>query len=310
MSRLAIFVLALTLLPRVFGGAKESEWAEVISLRKSKAASGDANSQFVMGMNHRSGIPGLVNQDDVMAANYFKSAAEAGDQFGQMELSACFLEGAGVPKSDSEAYKWLLLSAGQGNKIAKEKMLKVEAALTPKQREDGQSRAEAFTKQFTERPATNSFLRQQSANKELAIAMECMKQEVIMATKRQAIEALPHLKIAANQGHPVAQHRLSFVLSMIDGLQDLPESTKWLIRAAHQGQQDAQYDLAWAYTNEFSGFKRDPFMAQKWFKVLSISNASDRVMKPLRAQIEKISSPDERAQGDELGSSFRPDYEF
>jgi hypothetical protein len=51
-------------------------------------------------------------------------------------------------------------------------------------------------------------------------------------------------------------------------------------------------------------------MAQKWFKVLSISNASDRVMKPLRAQIEKISSPDERAQGDELGSSFRPDYEF
>ena len=305
MNRLLVTISPLLLSVIAFAGAKESETAETIMLRRSKAESGDANSQVVMGMNHLQGVPGLVNQDEVVAAELFTSAAEADDQFGQIELARCYQEGLGVPKSDSEAYKWLLVASAKGNKIAREKMATLEPLLTPTQREAGQAKAEAFRRQLSEKPRPNDLERLNLANRELGIGNGFLRKGLIMADKSEALAALPHLKTSANLGNAEAQYKLSFLLSMVPGIDDLPTSAKWLIRAAHQGQPNAQYDLAWAYTNNKSGLKTDPILARKWLKVVTRRSNPDDVIKPLEEQIHKISNEKERAEGDELAASFR-----
>jgi TPR repeat protein len=310
MRAISYLALSLILSSAAYAGGKESEWGEIISLRRSKAASGDANSQVVMGTNHLQGVPGLVNQDEVMAANYFKQAAEADDQFGQLELARCYLEGTGVAKSDSEAYKWFLLAAAKGNKTAKQMIRKLEDSLTAKQREEGQTKAEAFGKALTERPTQTDLGRYELAKKELASGMAYLTRGEILATTEQAVAAIPHLKIAADLGDATAQHRLSFLLSIIKEIRDPFESAKWLIRAAHQGQSDAQFDLAFAYVTKGSGVKTDPILAQKWFRVLKMKGASSELLNPLEKHILKSSTAEERAEGDQLAEHFRKQPEL
>ena len=310
MRVISYLALSLILSTVAYAGGKESEWGEIISLRRSKAASGDANSQVVMGTNHLQGVPGLVNQDEVMAASYFKQAAEADDQFGQLELARCYLDGTGVAKSDSEAYKWFLLAAAKGNKTAKQMIRKLEESLTAKQREEGQKKAEVFGKALTERSTQTDIGRHDLAKKELENGMAYLVRGEILATREQAIAAIPHLKVAANLGNPIAQHRLSFLLSIIKEIRDPVGSAKWLIRAAHQGQADAQFDLAFAYLTKGSGVKTDPILAQKWFKVLKMKGTSSDIMDPLEKFITKSSTAEQRAEGDQLAEHFRKQPEI
>lgn len=310
MNRLLVTISPLLLSVIAFAGAKESETAETIMLRRSKAESGDANSQVVMGMNHLQGVPGLVNQDEFTAAQFFMAAAEADDQFGQMELARCYQDGLGVPKSDSEAYKWLLVASAKGNKIARERMVALEPLLTPTQREAGQTKAEAFRKQLNEKPRPNDLERLNLANRELGIGNGFLRKGLIMADKSEALAALPHFKTSANLGNAEAQFNLSFLLMSVKGMDDLPGSAKWLVRAARQGHPEAQYYLAWAYTNNKSGLKADPILARKWLKVVTRRQNPDDATKPLEERINKISSEKERSEGDELASSFKPDPEL
>lgn len=78
--------------------------------------------------------------------------------------------------------------------------------------------------------------------------------------------AVDHYRVAAEQGHPAAQH--SLFLSYAEGTgvdQDPAEAAKWLERAAVQGVVPAQTSLGLAYSRGF-GVAQDDTRAAEWFR--------------------------------------------
>jgi TPR repeat protein len=71
---------------------------------------------------------------------------------------------------------------------------------------------------------------------------------------RDFSEALRWYRLAADQGHPDAQYRVSAAYALgVGGVsRDLDESAKWLHKAAESGHKKSQRLLAQAYNDEFT----------------------------------------------------------
>lgn len=64
-----------------------------------------------------------------------------GECAGAKQSGIMYEEGRGVPKNNIEAYKWFLLSAAQGNEMARRKAECLENHLTPEEIARGQNLA-------------------------------------------------------------------------------------------------------------------------------------------------------------------------
>ena len=84
-----------------------------ISNVQAKAQAGDATAQVILGKAYRDGNG--VPQNDVLAAKWFRSAADLGDPIGENEIGLMFQMGYGVPKMREEAIRWYAKAAKQGN---------------------------------------------------------------------------------------------------------------------------------------------------------------------------------------------------
>jgi TPR repeat protein len=76
------------------------------------AESGDADSQYGMGLLYSEGI--AVPMDDLQALKWFGLAAEQGHGEAQYKLGVMHANGWGVPMSEVEAMKWYQLAAENG----------------------------------------------------------------------------------------------------------------------------------------------------------------------------------------------------
>ncbi len=76
------------------------------------AESGDADSQFGMGLLYSEGI--VVPMDDLEALKWFELAAAQGHGNAQYKLGVMHANGWGVPMSEVEAMKWYALAAENG----------------------------------------------------------------------------------------------------------------------------------------------------------------------------------------------------
>ena len=76
------------------------------------AESGDAGSQYGMGLLHANGYG--VPLDDALALKWYGLAAAQGHGEAQCALGVMHANGWGVPMSESEAMKWYLLAAENG----------------------------------------------------------------------------------------------------------------------------------------------------------------------------------------------------
>jgi len=76
------------------------------------AESGDAESQFGMGLLYSEGI--VVPMDDALALKWFGLAADQGHGEAQYKLGVMHANGWGVPMSEVEAMKWYALAAERG----------------------------------------------------------------------------------------------------------------------------------------------------------------------------------------------------
>ena len=76
------------------------------------AESGDADSQYGMGLLYSEGI--VVPMDDIQALAWFGRAAEQGHGEAQYKLGVMHANGWGVPMSEVEAMKWYQLAAESG----------------------------------------------------------------------------------------------------------------------------------------------------------------------------------------------------
>lgn len=82
------------------------------------------------------------------------------------------------------------------------------------------------------------------------------------------VEAAKWFRLAAEQGHARAQHRLGILYADGDLLRvgkDAVEAAKWFRRAADQGIDEAQYNLGAMYARG-EGVPKDPDEAVKWYR--------------------------------------------
>lgn len=61
------------------------------------------------------GVEAYKRGDFAGAMRKFRPVAEAGDAIAQLTLGVMYHNGEGVPEDDTEAVKWYLLAAQQGN---------------------------------------------------------------------------------------------------------------------------------------------------------------------------------------------------
>ncbi|HSM29877.1 MAG TPA: tetratricopeptide repeat protein [Woeseiaceae bacterium] len=117
-SVLAIFSLAFS--ANVAAGDYENgraaydigNFEKAMALWAPAAESGDADSQYGMGLLYSEGI--VVPMDDNEALKWFGLAAEQGHGEAQYKLGVMHANGWGVPMSEAEAMKWYKLAAENG----------------------------------------------------------------------------------------------------------------------------------------------------------------------------------------------------
>ena len=80
-----------------------------------------------------------VAQDDVLAANWYNKAANAGHSNAQLILGIKCAKGIGISKDLEQAYFWWILSSAHGNQSAIANRNKVEKILTATQQEKVQT---------------------------------------------------------------------------------------------------------------------------------------------------------------------------
>ena len=90
-------------------GPKESPTQEL----EAKAAKGDPESQFRLGVHHQIGLTGEA--DLAQAIRWFRKAAEQGYLSAQKRLGNLCLFSEGVPKDETEGLKWYRKAAEQGD---------------------------------------------------------------------------------------------------------------------------------------------------------------------------------------------------
>ena len=93
---------------------------EQIELLKA-AKSGDAHSQYELGFRYAYGMFG-VELNDTEAFKWFMKSAEQGNDSAQFELAESYYNGWGVEQDYSEAAKWYRKAAEQGLDFAQTKL--------------------------------------------------------------------------------------------------------------------------------------------------------------------------------------------
>lgn len=106
---IALLLLALPLGPA--WAAQPMKW-ENLMLMKAAAEKGDAEAQFLIGLQYKAGDG--VDKDGAEAAKWLRKAAESGHTEAQNALGA-MQAASSEPSEVAEAEKWLQAAAGQGN---------------------------------------------------------------------------------------------------------------------------------------------------------------------------------------------------
>ena len=88
------------------------DFDKAMALWAPAAESGDADSQYGLGLLYSEGI--VVPMDDTQALKWFGLAAEQGQGQSQYKLGVMHANGWGVPMSETEAMKWYKLAAENG----------------------------------------------------------------------------------------------------------------------------------------------------------------------------------------------------
>jgi len=89
------------------------------------AETGEAEAQFLVGRGHHGGVAGF-SQDDALAVQYYRLAANQGLAVAQSNLGLMFEEGRGGLTADrAEAVRLYRLAARQGDPTAQQNLARL-----------------------------------------------------------------------------------------------------------------------------------------------------------------------------------------
>lgn len=114
------FMFSLAFSSLVYGGDYETgrsaydvgDFEKAMAVWAPAAESGDADSQFGMGLLYANGYG--VPLDDAQALKWYMLAADQNHGQAQCNIAVMHANGWGVPMSETEAMKWYLLAAENG----------------------------------------------------------------------------------------------------------------------------------------------------------------------------------------------------
>jgi TPR repeat protein len=95
---------------------EREDYAAAVALYAPRAAQGDADAQYRMGMMARFGWG--MDKDTAAAVRYLTQAARQNQPQAQAELGTMYRLGRGVPEDPKEAARWLTAAARSGVGIA------------------------------------------------------------------------------------------------------------------------------------------------------------------------------------------------
>ena len=81
-----------------------------------RALAGDAPSMLLVAKAYAAGSG--VDQDDAIAANWYRKAADLGNIEGEIRLAGCYRDGKGVSRDMTQAATWYRKAAEQGESAA------------------------------------------------------------------------------------------------------------------------------------------------------------------------------------------------
>lgn len=174
-----------------------------------------------------------IEQDRTKAYEYFKKAAEQGDEISQYDVGRCYEYGDGVEKNEFEAVKWYRKAAEQG-------YIEAQYAL---------GLCYDYGMEVEDRTEAVKWYRK-AAEQGNAEAQFSLGQCYFYGNgvNKNKFEAVEWYQKAAEQGEAHAQFYLGFCYDSGDGIkEDKVEAAKWYQKAAEQGIAKAQYNLALHY---------------------------------------------------------------
>jgi TPR repeat protein len=95
---------------------------------KQRAAQGDPNAQYDLGLHYA--IGDQVQEDQTEAARWFALAAEKGHVRAQSTMATHFWSGTGVRRDPKQAYFWALLARANGDETSKILAPQLEGSMT------------------------------------------------------------------------------------------------------------------------------------------------------------------------------------
>jgi TPR repeat protein len=241
--------------------------AEIAQLQ-SEAEAGYAGSQLALGRAYQDGNG--VKQNDELAVNWYRKAADQGNATAQNDLGIMYRAGSGVEKSKEEAVNWYRKAAKQGNGSA---MFNLGAAYyngDGLQIDDVSAFAWfLLAKDAGSKAAVDAVERSEAEMKPWGSASAVVKIAEMYGTGQNLDsnpgEAAKWYRKAADMNVPSAQVHLAQLL--IDGrgvTQDYTEARHWCQVAADQHDPAGMYCIARLYQDGI-GVPKDTRLAAKWF---------------------------------------------
>lgn len=110
------------------------------------AAQNDPGAQYNLGLTYVQGEG--VEADPARAARWFREAARRGHVQAQYNLALLLHAGKGITRNPQEAYFWVRVAALQGDEYAERNLAALAAGLSGAQKQEAESRAAEWVKQF------------------------------------------------------------------------------------------------------------------------------------------------------------------
>lgn len=211
----------------------------------------DSRAQYHLGLRYERGEG--VSRNDTVAAQWFESAAAAGDADAQRLLAFAYLHGIGVPRNESEGIRRLRIAAEWGDAVARRQLgfRYVTGASVPKDEAEGVHWFQLAAEQGDDMAQYN-----------LAYAFAHGS-----GVEMDQARAIHWLTLAAQQGLPAAQCGLGAVYEHGLGTPvNYESSARWTRLAAEQGYPEACSNLGWLYENGL-GVEKDLQQARHWYEV-------------------------------------------
>lgn len=269
--------------------------SEAIKWYRKAAEQGNAKAQHWLGVTYKYGLG--VSKSDTEAVKWYLKAAKQGYAAAQYCLGCMYSNGQGISKNNAEAIKWYGKAAEQGNTNALERLQALQSQAKQTNNSISMSAKEINNRgidYYNAKDYENALIWFKKAAEQGYVAAQYNLGIMYRNGKGLLIEdyanAIKWFEKAAKQGYSGAQYQLGYIYefgrekhqdlvgAMLSGilggnseLINYDEAIKWYLKAAEQGNAQAQSRLGIIY-KEGKGVTKNLSTAKYWLQKAAENN--------------------------------------